>query len=40
MPVYRSIGVSIDYPRVNGDPVAHVHPELQGHDFKELKNGS
>jgi len=40
MPVYRAIGISMDYPRAaDGDPVGHVHPSLQGHDFKELKDG-
>ncbi|CAJ1355423.1 unnamed protein product [Effrenium voratum] len=40
MKVYRSIGVSIDYPRSpDGDPVGHVHPELQGRDFKQLRDG-
>mmetsp|Transcript_63418 Transcript_63418/g.148493 ORF Transcript_63418/g.148493 Transcript_63418/m.148493 type:complete len:324 (+) Transcript_63418:26-997(+) len=40
MPVYRAIGVSMDYPRAaDGDPTAHVHPSLQGQDFKELRDG-
>lgn len=39
MKVYRSIGVSMDYPRVDGDPVGHVHPALQNNDFCELNDG-
>lgn len=40
IPVYRSIGISIDYPREeNGDLVGMVHQDLQGHDFKELRDG-
>jgi len=40
VPVYRAIGVSIDYPRnADGEMVGMVHPSLQGGDFKELKDG-
>lgn len=39
MKVFRSIGVSIDYPRAGEDPVGHVHPALQGQDFRELQEG-
>mmetsp|Transcript_54221 Transcript_54221/g.129206 ORF Transcript_54221/g.129206 Transcript_54221/m.129206 type:complete len:329 (-) Transcript_54221:325-1311(-) len=40
MPVYHSIGVSIDYPRnSDGDLTAMVHADLQGSDFKEMKDG-
>lgn len=39
MTVYRSIGVSMDYPRCDGDPVGHVHPALQNKDFSELRDG-
>jgi len=41
MKVYRSIGVSMDYPRPrdDGDIVGHVHPSLQNNDFCELKDG-
>ena len=39
MKVYRSIGVSMDYPRVDGDPIGHVHPALQNNDFCELNDG-
>lgn len=38
LPVYRSIGISIDYPRgEDGDIVGMVHPDLI--DFKELQDG-
>jgi len=41
IPVYRSIGISIDYPRCeDGELDGMVHPELQGKDFGELKEGS
>ncbi|CAE8630471.1 unnamed protein product, partial [Polarella glacialis] len=40
MPVYKSIGVSIDYPRgKDGDLVGSVHPDLQGNDFREIRDG-
>lgn len=40
LPVYRSIGIAIDYPRnKDGDLEGMVHPDLQFQDFKELKDG-
>lgn len=40
VPVYRAIGVTIDYPRnSDGEMIGMVHPELQGGDFKELHEG-
>lgn len=40
MPVFRSIGISIDYPRnEEGELLGMVHADLQGGDFKELKDG-
>jgi len=40
VPVYRSIGISIDYPRrEDGDLDGMVHPKLQGRDFHELHEG-
>lgn len=40
MPVYRSIGVAVDYPRVkDGDLDGMMHEDLQGKDFKEFKEG-
>lgn len=40
MPVYRAIGVSIDYPRnEEGDILGMVHEEVQGGDFKEMIDG-
>merc|ERR1719444_215604 len=41
VPVYRAIGVTIDYPRnADGELIGMVHPDLQGGDFKELHEGS
>lgn len=40
MSVFRSISISIDYPRnEEGDILGMVHQDVQGHDFKELKDG-
>mmetsp|Transcript_8557 Transcript_8557/g.14640 ORF Transcript_8557/g.14640 Transcript_8557/m.14640 type:complete len:158 (+) Transcript_8557:1-474(+) len=40
VPVYRAIGVQIDYPRnEDGDLIGMIHPDLQDGDFKELKDG-
>mmetsp|Transcript_36291 Transcript_36291/g.104426 ORF Transcript_36291/g.104426 Transcript_36291/m.104426 type:complete len:326 (+) Transcript_36291:96-1073(+) len=40
VPVYRSLGISIDYPRTaDGDLDGMVHPDLQGRDFGEIKEG-
>jgi len=40
VPVYRSLGISIDYPRVgDGELDGMVHPDLQGRDFGEVKDG-
>lgn len=40
VPVFRAIGVSIDYPRgADGDLIGMVHPDLQGRDFDELRDG-
>merc|ERR1712018_461214 len=48
MSVYQAIGVSIDWPRApkeddqDGlpDPVAMLHPDIQGGDFREIKDGA
>eukprot|EP00746_Dinoflagellata_sp_MGD_P010310 gnl/MRDRNA2_/MRDRNA2_121238_c0_seq1.p1 gnl/MRDRNA2_/MRDRNA2_121238_c0~~gnl/MRDRNA2_/MRDRNA2_121238_c0_seq1.p1 ORF type:complete len:337 (-),score=59.26 gnl/MRDRNA2_/MRDRNA2_121238_c0_seq1:93-1103(-) len=40
VPVYRAIGVTIDYPRnSDGEMIGMIHPNLQGGDFKEIKEG-
>jgi len=40
LPVFRFTGVAIDYPRTDdGDLDGMIHPELQGRDFEELKDG-
>jgi len=40
MPVYRSIGVAVDFPRdKDGEIVGMVHPDFQGKDFEELREG-
>uniref|UniRef100_A0A7S1RVB5 Aspartoacylase n=1 Tax=Alexandrium catenella TaxID=2925 RepID=A0A7S1RVB5_ALECA len=40
MPVFKAIGVSIDYPRnEEGELLGMVHQDLQGGDFKELSDG-
>lgn len=41
IPVYRSIGVNIEFPRgEDGDLAGMIHPELQGRDFLDLKEGA
>lgn len=40
VPVYRFLGISIDYPRTeDGELDGMVHPELQNRDFGELHEG-
>lgn len=40
VPVYRFIGISVDYPRADdGELNGMVHPKLQGRDFCELRDG-
>mmetsp|Transcript_19467 Transcript_19467/g.39251 ORF Transcript_19467/g.39251 Transcript_19467/m.39251 type:complete len:325 (+) Transcript_19467:76-1050(+) len=40
VPVYRSLGISLDFPRAaDGEIDGMPHPDLQGRDFSELRDG-